>query len=595
MKRACCIILAALLLFTAGCSAPAPTPSSSVPGYYGQGQTMTGGANLREAALSAVAVERQQEEVVLTMTFRQGEGESARVPAYEVESITAPARIAVRVQADLAADAQTDLESAGEFLGLFARSTEEGTDLYFQFLGQIAYKVSEEEGALVLRVRADDAQSIDQYHVKVPYNEENLAVTAESGLQPALCADGEHVYDLSAGFATIEEADALCRTLNDALEAAGCDETAEVIYLNSGAAPAYTEPVSRSELTMMGALKTDSGVVDGTLVATDARFLCWDPEGGMVMARPQVETTGDGTTSTYEEVWLYQLDGTRAPLLDTAFSSVQKAAYSPDTRYIALLEQSSGARLLYLYDRRDGGLLFLSAEGFGDYTSDFAWGQDGVLYAMSGSDTMQLMAYDPAVAEMGQEPLRAVEEREGGYGNVGEAGGIVYFNDEYGNVYAVDTATGTRELFEIADGFLLSPDGSRMLQIVYEDGENGSLATMYLCDLASGTRMQIAAQAALSDYAWSEDSRVLFYLVSNRDAEDAADYPVRLMRYSTVDGRTTDLGALASNSIFPGRTQDSILLMYYQDRDGLFYPITYQLSLTDLTDHAQDELVPTLE
>ena len=106
---------------------------------------------------------------------------------------------------------------------------------------------------------------------------------------------------------------------------------------------------------------------------------------------------------------------------------------------------------------------------------------------------------------------------------------------------------------------------------------------------------QIAAQAALSDYAWSEDSRVLFYLVSNRDADDAADYPVRLMRYSTVDGRTTDLGALASNSIFPGRTQDLILLMYYQDRDGLFYPITYQLSLTDLTDHAQDELVPTLE
>ena len=359
MKRACCIILAALLLFAAGCSAPAPTPSSSVPGYYGQGQTMTGGANLREAALSAVAVERQQEEVVLTMTFRQGESESARVPAYEVESITAPARIAVRVQADLAADAQTDPESAGEFLGLFARGTEEGTDLYFQFLGQIAYKISEEEGALVLRVRADDAQSIDQYHVKVPYNEANLAITAESGLQPALCADGEHVYDLSAGFATIEEADALCRTLNDALEAAGCDETAEVIYLNSGAAPAYTEPVSRSELTMMGALKTDSGVVDGTLVATDARFLCWDPEGGMVMARPQVETTGDGTTSTYEEIWLYQLDGTREPLLDTAFSSVQKAAYSPDTRYIALLEQSSGARLLYLYDRRDGGLLFL--------------------------------------------------------------------------------------------------------------------------------------------------------------------------------------------------------------------------------------------
>lgn len=595
MKKACSVILAVLLLFAAGCSAPAPTPSSSVPGYYAQGQTLTGGANLRTAELASVAVERQQEEVVLTLSFQQDGEPTARVPAYTVESLTAPARIVVRVQAGLAAAAQTELDPAGEFLGLFARSTEDGADLYFQFQGQVAYKVSEEEGALVLRVRADDAQSVDQYHVKVPYNEENSAIAAENGLQPALCADGEHVYDLSSGFATIEEADALCKAINDALEAAGSDDTAEVIYLSSGQAPAYSEPVSRSELTMMGALQTGDGVLDGTLVATDARFLCWDPEGGMVMARPQVETTGDGTLSTYEEIWLYQLDGSREQLLNTAFSSVQKAAYSPDTRYIALLEQSNGARLLYLYDRQDGGLLFLSAEGLGDYTSDFAWGQDGVLYAMSGSDTMQLMAYDPSLAEIGQEALRAVEEREGGYGNVGEAGGVVYFNDEYGNVYAVDTATGSRELFEIADGFLLSPDGSRMLLIAYEDGEDSALATLYLCDLAAGTRMQIAAQAALSDYTWSEDSRVLFYLVSNRDAEDAANYPVRLMRYSTVDGRTTDLGALASNSIFPGRTQDSILLMYYQDRDGLFYPITYQLNLETLTDHAQDELVPTLD
>lgn len=584
------LLMCLMLALLSGCAAEPPAPSSAVPGYYGQGQATSGGERARGAAVTQVALERQREEAVLTVAFA-----AERLPAYEVELLTAPSRLVLRLEASLPEELEVGEDPAGEFLGLIARQTEAGADLYFQFHGPVAYKVEEGEGELTLRVRADDAAEAELYHVKVPYSADNAALMAEKGLEPALCSDRTHVCDLSKGFAAIEEADALCRELNEALEAGGRDETAEVIRLRSGDAPGYTEPVSRAELTMMGALKTEDGVVDGSLVATDARFLCWAPEGGMVMARPETEVTGEGETSTYEEIWLYQLDGTRERLLDAAFASVEKAAYSPDTRYIALLEQSDGARLLYLYDRLSDGLLFLSAEGLGDYTSDFAWGEDGALYAMSGSDTMQLMAYDPALAALGQEPLRAVEEREGGYGSVGCAYGMVYFNDEYGNVYRVDISTGTRELFEIADGFLLSPDGRYMVLIAYEGGENSNLATLYLCDLEHGTRMQIAAQAALSDYAWSEDSRVLFYLVSNRDADDAEDYPVRLMRYSTVDGRTTDLGALASNSIFPARTQDAVILMHYQDRDGVFYPITYELDLSARTDHAGDELVPTLE
>ena len=215
----------------------------------------------------------------------------------------------------------------------------------------------------------------------------------------------------------------------------------------------------------------------------------------MLMARPQTEVTGEGNTESYEEIWVYSLDGKREQLIDTAFSSVQKAACSDDGRYIALLEQSDGARLIYLYDCKTDGLTFLSADGLGDYTADFDWGDNGVLYIMCGDDSMQLMAYDPTAAQAGGEAIYAVEEREGGYGNVGATNGKVYFNDEYGNVYAVDAQSGQRELFDIADGFVLAPDGSSMLLIRYEDGENASMATLVLCDLTSGEQVQIAGRA----------------------------------------------------------------------------------------------------
>ena len=51
----------------------------------------------------------------------------------------------------------------------------------------------------------------------------------------------------------------------------------------------------------------------------DARFLWWRDENSMLMARPQTEVTGEGNTESYEEIWVYSLDGKREQLIDTAF------------------------------------------------------------------------------------------------------------------------------------------------------------------------------------------------------------------------------------------------------------------------------------
>ena len=121
------------------------------------------------------------------------------------------------------------------------------------------------------------------------------------------------------------------------------------------------------------------------------------------------------------------------------------------------------------------------------------------------------------------------------------------------------------------------------------------MADLTLCDLGSGLRIRIAAQAAVSDYVWSGDGEALLYLTSNKGAADANDYPVRIKRYTLTTGVTEDLGALASNSIFPGRDGDSVIVMFYQERDGLYTPITYALDLTGGVLSEEDELIVTID
>lgn len=601
VKKILTILLAVLLVFAAGCARRAEQPGSSVPGYYGQQQSVEGGSGQKGANLRSIGQQRVQEDVVLTLQFMQGPGVEGggaldKLPGYSVELLAAPSRLKVSIPGAICEALGQEIEPMGELLGMIGQADEGGVVLYFQFAGQVAYKVQQGDSELVLRVRADDAQGAEQYHVKIPYREESAELAAEKGMEPALCDDGMSAYYLSDGFADIAQADALCAELNAVLEAQGSDDTAEVILLDADAAPVYTEPVSRALLTMMGALKTDSGVVDGELVAMDARFLCWGDDGSMVMARPQREVTGEGQNEVYEEIWVYHpATGRREQLIDAAFSSVQKAALSRDGRYIAVMELSDGARLMYLYDRIGGSLLFLSAEGLGDYTADFAWGANGRLYLMSGDDSMQLMCCDPALlSQRGAEPITAVEEREGGYGNVGAAGGKVYFSDETGSIYAVDAGSGERVLYDDGDGFLLSPDGGKMVVIDYEESETGSVADLTLCDLDSGLRIRIAAQATVSDYVWSGDGDALLYLTSNKGAADADDYPVRLKRYTLSTGVTEDLGVLASNSIFPGRDKDTVIVMFYQERDGMYAPITYALDLTGGVLSEEDELIVTI-
>ncbi len=589
MKKIAIILLIILLITLTACTPkvtePELLPESSVPGYYSALQTLPGGnAEVTGANLSGIDILRRQEDYVLTLSFTEGSvledksGDAvSALPAYTLSVLSAPSRFVVELPGILAENVAQELEPLGEFQGYFYEKTDTGVTLYFQFTGGIVFKAEESADHLTLYVRASDEENAEHYHVKTIYRDENVDL-GEYDFTPALCEDGINLCRISPMLSSVEEADTVCKSVNALLEAAGSDDTAEVILMDSGAAPDYTEPVSRTLLTMMGALKTNSGIIDGTMIGLNARFVCLDQNGSLLMACPQESISGDGEEETVEELWLYAGTGKRSRLLDSLFASVQKAAVSPDGRTIAILEQTGGDRLLYLYDTQNQGLTFLSAEGLGDYTADFCWGANGVLYIMCGDESMQLMAFDPVVTPI-EDALTAVEEREGGNGNVAVSGDSVYFNDEYGSVYAVSTVDATRELYETADGFLLSPDGKQMLLISYDDAEVSNSVTLTLKSTETGEKTEIASGMALSAYVFSGDSKALFMLDANTGA-DSEDYPVNLLKYNIESGKMTTLGALASNTIFPGKDENSLILMFYQERGGnVFMPITYRLQI----------------
>ena len=102
VKTILTILLAVLLVLAAGCAHRAEQPGSSVPGYYGQQQSVEGGSGQKGANLRSIGQQRVQEDVVLTLQFMQGPGVEGggaldKLPGYSVELLAAPSRLKVSI------------------------------------------------------------------------------------------------------------------------------------------------------------------------------------------------------------------------------------------------------------------------------------------------------------------------------------------------------------------------------------------------------------------------------------------------------------------------------------------------------------------
>ncbi|MDR3085480.1 MAG: hypothetical protein LBU47_04105 [Christensenellaceae bacterium] len=569
------LILSALLPGCQAIPAAAPetqAPGSEIPGYYALSQGLAGGGS-EGGSLRSLAVSRKQEEYLLELSFAEGQG----VPTYAVDGLSSPARLRVTLPGVRPDFAGQDFEPIGIFQGVFYESSGEKLEIYFQFLGGVAYKIKTQGDKLTLLARADAMeQEGGDYALQLPYTGESAPFAREMGMAPALCDDLLSLSYLTAGFRSLEEADAARLQLEEELSAADADATSSVVFIAAGQNPPFTPVASRKALKLLGAMKTQDGVKEARIFALDARFLCWADDRTAVMACPGTDEEGE----PYEELWLYSRDGSRKLLFEGRFSSLQKAALSPKGDTLALIEQLNGMRLSYVYNIENKGLELLSGKGFGDYTADFAWNENGKLYAMTGDDVVQLMVYDPGLEGGEQSPVSALEERQGSYGSVLCAGPFVYFADETDDILRVSVETAERELFAAgSDALLLSPDGAFAALVGYEEGgEDARLSHLTLRRFAGGEEedVEVSSGRPLGAFCFSLSGQTLYYLTGDGETPE---YPVALHAFDVLSGEGKELGRLSSNSVFASPDESALILMAYYERGGEYRPVSYWLDL----------------
>lgn len=571
-----CAAVPALQPQESGTAQEAPLqPGSGIPGYYGAGQQLTGGTQGLAAELASIELKRRQEEYVFTLQFG---GEA--LPEYTVTLLQDPARVLLTLPKAQAGFAGQHLEQEGQFCGMFYTQQGDALNVYLQFTGNTCFKLAESDQALTLTTRADDFTEGQSYFVRLPYTTEVASQATEHGMTPALCDDLATMTYISAPFATQAEAETLNAELDTNLEGLRLDAMPQISVMSKGENPAYLSFPSRTQLTQMGVLQTAGGALKkAAIFATDARFLCYTPDQkSAIMAKPFSTTDDAGMPVTYEEVWRYAFDGSvREKLFDGEFNTLQKAAVSPDGQYLAIIEQLSGMRMVYVYTFEGSTLDLLSTQGFGEYTADMAWSQNNKLYAMTGDDMMQLLMYDPTLAQSEQSATNGVEEREGSFGNIACTGNYVYFYDDNGDVMRVDTTTGVRELFALADGFRMDPTGTYAALSSYVDQDDGSMIdSLSVLPTAGGVQQSVVMDNSLGAYCFSSDGSQLYFITDNKG--DVV-YPVTLHAYEPATGTIRTLGNMSNTSMFAGTQPDQLILTSYYEMDSAFFPVTYILTL----------------
>ncbi|MBQ3864987.1 MAG: hypothetical protein II781_04020 [Clostridia bacterium] len=593
MKKIVILLLAVSMLLCVSCRNASPAPGSTVPGYYGAGQTLTGGSDSSgAAALVQGDVVRNGEELCFSFGFADADGNRVTVPSYSLSLTEDPIRLCLTVPS-MQFPFGTSFAPIKPCLGCVQEDGEKGTStLYFQFMGQQCFKASVKENILTVSVRPCDGTEQEAAYIAVsaktsdcrlagaePSAETGTVSWGEKGFHPVLCADGEHILLLSSPYTQMEELDRVLLSLKEELEQGGDDRIPQVFHLIRGEVPVYQELISRAAIDELGAMDTGSETVKPEMWATDARFLNWngDRTSALMARQILVENLAGGSTQKYEQLYLYPENDVPQILADVEMGLIAKAEFSPDGSMVAFIEVSDGFRLLYLYDIRSETLLYLPGEGLGEYTADFVWNTDGRLYCMCGAEKMQLMLFDPYLTEDDEDRIRVVEEREGFSGNIFLNGGKLYLNGDDDMIYILDPATGDRGLY--ADGAILSITEDGRYMAILRPCATGCGRELVIRDTQSEESAVISDDVPVMGVCWMRDQRTLCCLVTN-EGSDREIYPSILRKAEAGKNGFVQIGRLASNSVFAGKEDDMIVLVSsYQARADAYAPVTFRLQL----------------
>jgi hypothetical protein len=601
------IILAVTFLFSGCGGGKGIEPQSQISGYYSVSQSLSGGSDLKYINLKDIKINKTQTDTKITLEFMDGslqmgmpEQATKGVPKYNTEWIKGLNRFVLDISGLIYWDYKVYEDELKDtpILGIFKQIPVDDTDkmltkLYFNLKDNIAYKIEEKNNTLIITLRALPEDERSDYYVMVDAFEEYTdgKISPDEALYPTLCSDKTNVVLISKPFSTEAEANTFLDQKKKSILPSLPGKTAIVKQLKNNELPVYDSKGALDAYIKTPVTKIKTAESTAPVLLTNGRILCWKPDGSAYVFATPFFLDGDNGTeaTTYEKIYMCEV-GAKTPTLlsDFEYSSIQKAVFSDDGRYLAFLDNQEGKRSLYIYDTSDtkASQVSTAAEsGFGEDTASFTWGSgtaNHTIYGITGeSDMLQLMAY-----ELKDNQLPKVEtlmESAFTEGSMGFYDGKVYYSQNstdvsQNGIYCFDPAN--RSTVRISNGVdfsLNSKTGS--MAILIERSVNDETYDMKIYNPTTKDGKIILQNKPVADTIWSDDGSVLYYTLFRSDAKKDDRYQYALNKYTMDSQESTYICDMVEGDLNPSNKNTEILLTCLFSQDNQYYiPITFRIA-----------------
>lgn len=571
------IIVISALLF--GCASTDTAPQETAT----PAQTTTGGViepadniNVKE-----IDITQEDEQTIITLYLLSGsrangytESKLVELPEYEISMLEQPERLKIVLHDisfwDYEKKPTWALSSFAVDLFREVPADNDSLVLYVQLTQSALYSVDEIDGNLSITLTPTAQSQATQYFgVTDAFLEHQEGLwPASIDMQPVLCSDSINKLLISKPFATELAAREFAEQNALSLLSAQLDKTIYVISLMTGTLPDYEIDIHNPQLSEINVVMKQGVLMSTPPLLENGKYLAAAPDGRIAFSRsykPDEPSLQQDIYLSSEKLWIQDPNGRIADIKVSEFFSIDKAAFSFDGAYLAILDVSIENSVLYVYDFASEKLYNLGEEGFGNLTDTFAWSDTkNTLFAMTGSGigATQLMGCD--MLPDGNLNIFAVEETPGGAGVLAVSQDRLFFADKITTDGGIIFEIGeTRTQITSGVDFIISDDGKTMLVLESFAGEGEERITnLKLCDIATAQCTYIVQNISIEDFSFSQNGSKVYYtttFIENAQSEDEpGDYIYGFVSYDIVTGVSETIAHTTTGSFAIGISPSEI-------------------------------------
>lgn len=579
MKKTALISVALMLvLMLVSCTEPDIVDD----GFLGTDKTVSGGVAIDEVNLKEINVSSSNDVVDIAFDFvagsknAQGNEESIKgLPQYYISFCENPTRLVLGIKDLKYWDYQQNgalIDHSGLVQGVFKvlpAGSRTYTQIYINLSAKVSFKVSEQDGKLVITLKKNESKQTLYYYVygNLINEYQSGAIDDEAGLTPTISKDRSSVLMISRAFESQQEAESFKAELENNFSYLLVDKKLKIYSSASGDLPDYADSGLIGELSQMLVVNRGGISENAPLAFVDGRPVCVSHDGTKtIFARME-----DNNFNT-EILFVVHNDGSQYKLTEYETTAIAQAEFSPNDKYLFYIEQIDGAMLVNVYDFDRKKQTSVDEEVLGTYITGAAWASDSSgIYFLSGEDMLSIKKYDVAGNSISEISNGDFIESE-----IYCSGNDLYYNtvdsDEEALV-KMDISTGKQTVLTQGEYFTMDTKGNSIL-LKKRAPEGKDILAIY--DIANGEEVDIASNVMLGQYFFSADCTKVYYVLDNGND----DFAYSVYCYDIASKNSFELFKTVKCELgISGEPEKLYLQVGYDKNEGSVYPATFLVNI----------------